>query len=259
MSQRPGFVESIQSKAQEVATEDFGRAKVMATDAARSGSYWYPIKGIFYFASHPALWKPLASRILPTLALSAGVIGSMFLFTYIPQVSVLVFVNGPLAVFTTVLLILSESSTIINIISRTWFLQDAILDTFDGTLVAKDATSLVTEGRELKSGSDPIARLGKILKNPFERFSPKALVRYVMYLPLNFIPVVGTVIFIFLQGRTRGKAVHGRYFQLKKWSNSQKSAWLQEHTAPYTAFGTVATLLELVPFASIFFTFTNTG
>ena len=112
----------------------------------------------------------------------------MFLFTYIPQVSVLVFVNGPLAVFTTVLLILSESSTIINIISRTWFLQDAILDTFDGTLVAKDATSLVTEGRELKSGSDPIARLGKILKNPFERFSPKALVRYVMYLPLNFIP-----------------------------------------------------------------------
>lgn len=96
-----------------------------------------------------------------------------------------------------------------------------------------------------------------------------------------------------------------QYFQLKKWSNSQKSAWLQEHTAPYTAyvkslrstpfpyhyshllvlttefprlyssvdlfetskiadipnlsFGTVATLLELVPFASIFFTFTNTG
>lgn len=112
----------------------------------------------------------------------------MFLFTYIPQVSVLVFVNGPLAVFTTVLLILSESSTIINIISRTWFLQDAILDTFDGTLVSRNATNLVTEGRELKSGSDPIARLGKILKNPFERFSPKALVRYVMYLPLNFIP-----------------------------------------------------------------------
>ena len=114
----------------------------------------------------------------------------MFLFTYVPQVSILVFVNGPLAVFTTVLLILSESSTIINIISRTWLLQDAILDTFDGTLVAKDATNLVTEGRELKQGSnnDPMSRLGKILKNPFERFSPKALIRYVMYLPLNFIP-----------------------------------------------------------------------
>lgn len=112
----------------------------------------------------------------------------MFLFTYLPQLAILVFVNGPLAVFTTVLLILNESSTIINIISRNFLLQDALLDTFDGTLVAQNATDIVSEGRQLKSGSDPIARLGKILKSPFSKFTPKALVRYVMYLPLNFIP-----------------------------------------------------------------------
>ncbi len=112
----------------------------------------------------------------------------MFLFTYLPQLAVLVFVNGPLAVLTTVLLILNESSTIVSIISRNFMLQEALLDTFDGTLVAKDATYLVSEGRQLKPGGDPMARLGKILKNPFDRFGPKALVRYCMYLPLNFIP-----------------------------------------------------------------------
>jgi len=117
----------------------------------------------------------------------------MFFFTYIPQLTILVFVNGPLAVFTTVLLILNESSTIVNIISRNFILQDALLDVFDGTLVAKNATGIVSKGRELKSGNDPIGRLGKVLKNPFSKFSPKSLIRYIMYLPLNFIPGMVTL------------------------------------------------------------------
>ncbi|KAK3393137.1 hypothetical protein B0H63DRAFT_11301 [Podospora didyma] len=253
-----GFVESVQSKAQEVAKEDYDRARLLINDAARSGSYLYPIKGIFYFLAHRALWKPLLSKLVPTLTLSLGVVASMFVFTYVPQLAILVFVNGPLAVFTTVLLILNESSLIINVISKNFMLQDAILDTFDGTLVSRDAAGIVSEGRQLKSGGDSIQRLGKVIKSPFSRFSPKALVRYVMYLPLNFIPVVGTVIFILIQGRSRGNGVHDRYFQLKKWSASQRSSWLSEHTGPYAAFGTVATLLEMVPVASILFSFTNT-
>ncbi|KAI4868125.1 hypothetical protein F4820DRAFT_411638 [Hypoxylon rubiginosum] len=252
------FASNVQAKAQEVAKEDYEKAKVLLSDAARSGAYLYPFKGIFYFATHRSLWRPFYSRILPTLGLTAGVLGSMFLFTYLPQLAILVFVNGPLAVFTTVLLILNESSTIINIISRNFLLQDALLDTFDGTLVAQNATDIVSEGRQLKSGSDPIARLGKILKSPFSKFTPKALVRYVMYLPLNFIPVVGTVIFILLQGRSRGSSVHGRYFQLKGWSSAQQKDWLQRHTSPYATFGTIATLLEMIPVLSMFFAFTNT-
>lgn len=108
--------------------EDFNKARVLVTDAAKSGSYLYPIKGIVYFMTHRALWQPFLSKIGPTLALSLGVLGSMFALTYLPQLAVLVFVNGPLAVFTTVLLILSESSTIVSTVSRTWMLQDALLE-----------------------------------------------------------------------------------------------------------------------------------
>ena len=158
------------------------------------------MQGIFYFLSHRSLWKPFLSRLGPYLTLSVSVIGGMFAVTYLPQLAVLVLVNGPLAVVSTVLLVLNESSTIINLVSRNWMLQDALLDTFDGTLVSRNRAAIVSEGRELKSGSDPMQRLGKILKSPFERIGPKALVRYLIYLPLNFIPVVGTVIFIFLQG-----------------------------------------------------------
>lgn len=253
-------VDNARAKAKEVAVEDFNKAKALARSAAKSGAYLYPIKGIFYFISHKTLWKPLLSKLVPTMSLSVGVIAFMFIFTYLPQLAVLVFVNGPLAAFTTILLTLSESSTLITILSRTFLLQDALVDTFDGVLVARRQTGVVAEGRQLKAGNfkDPMAKLGKLIKSPFEKFTPKALVRYVMYLPLNFIPVVGTVMFVLLQGRTRGQSVHSRYFQLKKWSSSQSSEWLKENTAPYTAFGTVATMLELIPFVSIFFSFTNT-
>lgn len=187
------------------------------------------------------------------MSLSVGVIAFMFIFAYLPQLAVLVFVNGPLAAFTTILLTLSESSTLINLISRTFLLQDALVDTFDGVLVARKQTEIVSEGRQLRSGNfnDPIAKLGKLVKSPFEKFTPTAIIRYVMYLPLNFIPVVGTVIFVLLQGRTRGNSVHTRvsyslgfgkgtadmwqYFQLKNWSKSQQQEWLKENTAPYTA------------------------
>ena len=130
----------------------------------------------------------MLSKLAPTVGLSVGVVGLMFAFTYLPQLAILVFVNGPIAPFTTALLVLNESSTLISVISKNFLLQDALLDTFDGTLVSRDSAGIVSQGRELKSGGDSIQRLGKVLKSPFDRFSPKALIRYVMYLPLNFIP-----------------------------------------------------------------------
>lgn len=142
----------------------------------------------------------MLSRLGPTLALAVGVVTAMFVLTYIPQLSVLVFVNGPLAVVTTVLLVLNESSAIINLVARSWLLRDALLDTFDGTLVSKGLQAVVAEGRAVKKGGDPIDRLGRVFKSPFDGFSIKGLVRYFMYLPLNAIPVVGTVVFIVLQG-----------------------------------------------------------
>ena len=62
-------------------------------------------------------------------------------------------------------------------------------------------TDLVGEGRQVKQGSDAGAKLGKLAKKPFQRFTPQALIRYFMYLPLNLIPVVGTVIFLVMQGK----------------------------------------------------------
>lgn len=248
----------VPDKVREVAKEDFDQAKALAQDAVRSGAYLYPFKGILYFFAHRALWRPLAAKLVPTLSLGLGVTAVMFAVTYVPQAAVLSIFNGPLAVLTTVLLVLSESSTIFNVLSKGFLLEDALVDTFDGTLMSRNMTTLVSNERQVKSGSDPIAKLGKLVSKPFAKFTPSAIIRYFMYLPLNFIPVVGTVLFIILQGRKFGPSAHARYFQLKQMKKKEKEQFIERRKAAYASFGVPAVLLELIPVAGILFTFTNT-
>jgi hypothetical protein len=56
----------------------------------------------------------------------------MFAVTYVPQAAILTIFNGPLAILTTVLLVLSESSTIFSVLSKNFLIDDALIDTFDG-------------------------------------------------------------------------------------------------------------------------------
>ncbi|KAI4162749.1 MAG: hypothetical protein LQ342_003636 [Letrouitia transgressa] len=198
------------------------------------------------------------SKLLPAVGLGVAITISMFVFTYLPQMAVMAFTSGPLAAVTAAFVVLSESNTLFTILSKNFLIDDALVDTFDGALVSKDTTNLVAEGRQIKPGSDPIAKLGRLAKKPFAKFTPKALIRYLMYLPLNFIPVVGTAMFVILQGKKAGPAAHSRYFQLKEWNKGQRQRHIEDYRGAYTSFGIAAVLLELIPVGSIFFAFTNT-
>lgn len=90
-----------------------------------------------------------------------GITAGMFLLTYVPQAAALAFIEGPIAPISAALLVLSESSTLFNVLSKTFLVDEALTDTFDGTLMARDMKSLVAAGRQVKSGNDPIAKLGK--------------------------------------------------------------------------------------------------
>ncbi|EEH17105.1 hypothetical protein PABG_07192 [Paracoccidioides brasiliensis Pb03] len=234
--------------------------KVLLTEAARSGTYLYPFQGILYFFYHRSLWQPLISKIGPTITLGLAVTTTMFFFTYIPQVAILAFTSGPLAPFSAILLVLSESSTITNYLSRSFILRDSLVDIFDGTLVARGETALVAEGRQIKgsTASDPVARLGDVIRIPTKAFSLSSMMRSLMYLPLNMIPVVGTVLYVISQGKRLGPVTHERYFQLKGWDGKKREAWVSAHKAAYTSFGAAAFVLEMVPFASLAFSYTNT-
>ena len=90
----------------------------------------------------------------------------MFLVTYLPQAAVMALFEGPIAPFSTILLVLNESSTLFNALSRYLLIEEALVDVFDGVLVEKGFEGLVSEGRVVKGGKaqkfgDGVARLGK--------------------------------------------------------------------------------------------------
>lgn len=214
----------------------------------------------------------------------------MFFFTYIPQAAILAFTNGPLAPFSAILLVLTESSTITTFLARRFLLREALTDTFDGTLIEKGCERVVSNGRQINSvgggaggEGNSMERLGKVATRPFEEFNlQKALLRSLLFLPLNLIPVIGTPAYVIIQGDRVGPVSHARYFQLKGWDYRKREEWVSKLRAAYLryvflfilwsglklkligganmldSFGVTSFMLEMVPFVSLVFTFTNT-
>ncbi|WWD22116.1 hypothetical protein CI109_106605 [Kwoniella shandongensis] len=228
-----------------------------AQDALTSGAWAYPLLGVYYLATHPALVKPLLPTLFKGVLMSAGVVAGLFAFTYLPQVAVLAFVSGPLAFVLAVPLLLSEAYVVVIFLTRTLLVGQAGTDLFDAVLLQKGHLALVEQGRTVTSSGGKTKVLGTLLAKPLSKFSTDSMVRYVLTLPLNLIPVVGTVFFLGYNGLKAGPGYHARYFQLKGYDKEKRQAVIQKRRGAYTAFGTVAMALNLIPVVSVFLTFTT--
>ena len=71
----------------------------------------------------------------------------------------------------------------------------------DAVLLQQGNESLVARGREVKSNSSGMKLLGKSITKPLNRFSKDGLVRYLLSIPLNSIPVIGTFLFLLWNGK----------------------------------------------------------
>ncbi|KAG8942012.1 hypothetical protein FRC03_003732 [Tulasnella sp. 419] len=165
--------------------------------------------------------------------------------------------NGPLGFVTVVPLILSESGAIVLFMARALWLGPAMEETFDAVLFQQGMTQLVSQGREVQ-GEGSSKRLGKALSRPLNRFTKEGLVRYILSLPLNAIPIVGTIFFLFYNGKKSGPSQHERYFQLKKMSAEQKAQFVESRRGSYTAFGMASMVLNMVPGVSVLLAFATT-
>ncbi|KAH8423315.1 EI24 domain-containing protein [Aspergillus melleus] len=235
--------------------------RLTAKDVVTSRTWWYPFQGLIYLSTHEPLRRPFLSRLGQTITLGVGITTGMFFFTYLPQTALLSLTSGPWAPISAAFLVISESASLTTFVARSWSLRDDLTDTFDATLLEKGADELVKEGRYVQpraSGRDVVRRLGKMVKEPAERLRPRALLNAVILLPLNLVPVVGTAVYVWLQGQRAGPVAHRRWFQLKGWDERRVAEWVRERRAGYTGFGIAAVSLEMVPFLSLAFAFSNT-
>lgn len=89
-----------------------------------------------------------------------------------------------------------------------------ILLAVDAVLLQQGHDSLVSKGRSFSSSGQRggITKLGKSLLAPVgNRFSREGIARYIISLPLNAVPIVGTAIFLLWNGVKAGPGYHARY------------------------------------------------
>ncbi|KAF8435528.1 hypothetical protein BGX38DRAFT_1251476 [Terfezia claveryi] len=212
---------------------------------------------MIHFVRHMHLWPPFLKRIPKLLILSTVVLTFLFVFTYLPHVAILIFFHGPLAWINAAFMVLNEAAMIITFVAENFMVEEGLVDVFDAVLVDHGLAPLVATARQLKDAPTSVKALGKYTKSPYLRFSLSLTVKFILTLPLNFIPLVGPFLYIIAQGYLFGPLAHYRYFQLKGWDPKQEKKWKRDRVWAYLGFGATHITFQLFPILSIFFLFTT--
>ncbi|KAI9816622.1 MAG: hypothetical protein M1827_001755 [Pycnora praestabilis] len=222
-------------------------------------SWLYPFMGVYYFLAHPFLYPLLRARLLPCLLLSIFVLVNLFLWTYLPQVAFLAIFHGPLAWANGAVLVLGEGAAIVALLFEGFFVDETLVDVFDAVLIHKGHKALVSSARTVDTtGDDPVHQLGKPKTSAiYSPFSFRQIIEFILFLPLNLIPVAGIPLFLVLTGYRAGPLQHWRYFKLLGSTKKDRNKTISQRRWSYTWFGTIALMLQLVPVLSMFFLLTT--
>ncbi|KAH8093200.1 hypothetical protein BXZ70DRAFT_897501 [Cristinia sonorae] len=237
------------------------QAARLSGDAISSFAWVWPFRGILYAIAHPHVILSVRSALIKSLVTSAISFIALAIFTYVPQAAVLSLFTGPiLGPILALLLLGAESIFLMTFFARALFLEPALTQVFDTTLLAKGQTELVKTGKTkfaAGGGGKREAIEGAVVR-PFQALSANGVIKYLVSLPLNFVPVIGTVAFLFLNGQRGGPGWHTRYFQLKGWDKQQRLRFIASRRAEYTAFGMATLFFTFIPVVGLVFSFTNT-
>ena len=176
-----------------------------------------------------------------------------------PQVAFLYLFHGPLAWVNAAFLVLGEGAAIVALLFEAFLVDETLVDVFDSILVAEGSRELVESSRPLDPEiSNPVKQLGKPTSSAvYSPFSLRQIVEFILFLPLNLIPVAGVPLFIVLTGYRAGPLHHWRYFKLLGFTKKERQAFVRQRRLRYTWFGSVALVLQLVPVLSMFFLLTT--
>lgn len=202
----------------------------------------------------------LRARLLPSLLLSILVFTTLFLWTYLPQVAFLAIFHGRhLAWVNGAFLVLGEGAAITALLFEAFFIDETLVDVFDATLINEGCRDLVSTSRVLNpDATDPTKELGKpITKAIYSPFSLRQIIEFIVFLPLNFIPVAGTPMFLLITGYRAGPLHHWRYFKLLGFTKKERNTYIGNRKLRYTWFGVVALILQLLPVLSMLFLLTT--
>ena len=180
-------------------------------------------------------------------------------YTKLLQVAFLAIFHGKLAWVNGAFLVLGEGAAIVALLFEAFFVDETLVDVFDAVLINEGYTDLVAASRILDpDGKNPVKQLGKPTTSAiYSPFSLRQILEFIVFLPMNLIPVAGTPMFLFITGYRAGPFHHWRYFKLLDFTKKERQAFVKQRQLKYTWFGTVALLLQLIPVLSMLFLLTT--
>ncbi|GJC87395.1 hypothetical protein ColLi_10233 [Colletotrichum liriopes] len=221
----------------------------------------YPLRGIWYFLRNREFYPLFLSRLLPLSIISFLVYFILFTFAFLPQFALLAIFHGWGAWVNAVVLVLGEGLVVIQGLFEGFFVDECRVDVFDATLIKESHTDLVAPHRILfHDAPTAVKMLGKpTTPAVFTPWSMIQIIELIVFLPLNFVPVIGTPAFIIITGTRLGKLAHYRWFHLRGLSKKEAKKEIKSRTWEYVWFGTAAMILELIPVLSFFFLLTTSA
>ncbi|KAK7729821.1 hypothetical protein SLS53_009189 [Cytospora paraplurivora] len=142
-----------------------------------------------------------------------------------------------------------------------FFVDETRVDVFDATLIDHGLIDLVAPHRLLfPDAPNSVKMLGKPTSHAeYAPWSFIQIIELVVYLPLNFIPVVGAPAYIIITGARLGKLSHYRWYKLRGLRRHEMKVEEKKYSWEFVWFGTIAMILELVPLLAFFFLLTTTA
>lgn len=158
-----------------------------------------------------------------------------------------------------VFLVLGEGAAIVSLLFEAFFVDETLVDVFDAVLIYEGYSDLIASSRTLNpDGRDPVKQLGKPTTSAvYSPFSLRQILEFIIFLPLNLIPVAGVPMFLIITGYRAGPFHHWRYFKLLDFTKRERKDFVKKRQLKYTWFGTIALLLQLIPVLSMLFLLTT--
>ncbi|KAK5114448.1 hypothetical protein LTR62_002383 [Meristemomyces frigidus] len=229
-----------------------------------SPAFLYPLKGIWYYATHPYLRPLLKSRLIPLTVLSSSILVLLFLTAYLPLVGFLALFHFKGSAWVNATFsILIVGMLLIQMLFEALFVDSTQVDIFDAVMIAEGYEHLVKNCRPVADDideTDPLKRMGPREKGAtFAPFSFRQVIELVLCLPLNFIPFVGVPLFLLATGYRAGPLLNWRYFDLKQFNKRERNQFIKtkRRRFEYMWYGTVYLALQLIPVFSMLFLLTG--
>ncbi|KAJ3168131.1 hypothetical protein HDU87_001212 [Geranomyces variabilis] len=246
----------------------------------------YPFAGILFTATHfQDLAEPVAKSLSIALATSLATIVPLILLTLgmqtklamkalsgidpsLPRATVL---GIRLAKWIALLMCAFEASLVVYLVlgakldaTRASLFRDVLLSRTSnsvGAYVSADPLYTLPAAHTAASKTDQIKTLHDLATIASTQSSPMDVftrpVHAALGFALQFIPVLGPLMYGWLEGERTGIASHVQLFKLKDMKPDERAQWVLARRDQYAQFGFTAAMLEAIPVVGAVTKYTN--